>query len=219
MNSHMKNRFKRYLKFFIFSTSQRKQKWFHDFNFDIMKPLPVSAPSKLQLVLNILQSEIRHFRISDGTLLGLFRDKRLIPHDNDIDFDVEYDLHNERKIKNLARHQNWILGRHVKYHGKTQQLTYYDEECVIFDFIFWHTDDLFAINFSEPNKFRIMPKRYIRDLGQTYFDEIGTEVNIPNDSESWAAYRYGPSWYVPENRKGDWTETCGDLGNAWWIES
>jgi len=218
MNFRIKNLIKRYVKLLLFVASPAKQKWFHDFYFDIMKPLPPSAELKLNLVLNELQNEIKHFRISDGTLLGLFRDERLIPHDNDFDFDVEFNSGNIKKIYQLAYQQEWTLGRHVKYHGRTQQLTFYDKECVIFDFIFWHTDSMFAINFSEPTKFRIMPQKYLINLKSKYYKKIGTVVNIPADAESWAEYRYGPSWNIPENQKGDWTETCGDLGHAWWLD-
>lgn len=200
-------------------TSPKRQKWFHDFSFDIMKPLPPATSLKLKFVLDKLQPKIKHFRISDGTLLGIYRDRKLIPHDNDLDFDVEYANQNLLKIKQLACDEAWTLGRHVKYHGITQQLTYYDEEHVIFDFIFWRSDGVFSINFSEPNKFRIMPQGFLQNLRSEYFDEIGTQVNIPQDAADWAAYRYGRSWNVPETSKGDWTETCGDLGRAWWLDS
>lgn len=219
MNIQTRRKLKRYIKFLLFCMSLAKQKWFHDFNFDIMKPLPPTASVKLKSVLTQLQKEIEYIRVSDGTLLGLFRDGRLIPHDNDLDFDVEYTEKNIKTIKEFALEKAWKLGRHVKYHGKTQQLTFYDEEFIIFDFIFWHTDDLFAINFSEPKKFRIMPQKYLKTLKSVNYDEIGTKVNIPEDTETWAEYRYGLTWNVPEDRKGDWTEICGDLGDAWWLTS
>ena len=217
MNLLIKKSLKRYLKLLLFLTSPKKQKWFHDFNFDIMKPLPPSASSKLKIAIEELQNEIKHFRISDGTLLGIYRDGKLIAHDNDFDFDLEYSDDNLKKIKKLAHTQSWTLGRHVKYDGITQQLTYYDTEYVLFDFIFWRSDDLFSINFSEPNKFRIMPRDFLHNLKLEYFSEIGTQVNLPTNTVDWVVYRYGHSWNVPETSKGDWTETCGDLGHAWWI--
>lgn len=218
MNFKFKNQIKRTIKLILFTASPAKQKWFHDFHFDIMTPLPKSAALKLKSVLDRLQNEIKYFRISDGTLLGLFRDGKLISHDNDFDFDVEFNSRNIQKIYQLAHEKAWTLGRHVKYHGRTQQLTFYDEERVIFDFIFWQTDSMFAINFSEPSRFRIMPQSYLLNLKSHYFEQIETVVNIPAEVESWAKYRYGTSWNIPETRKGDWTETCGDLGYAWWLD-
>ena len=89
-------------------------------------------------------------RVSDGTLLGILREKKLIDHDNDIDFDVEWNEEAEKNIKLIAKKYNWKMIRKVFYNHKVQQLTYFDSEEVIFDFIFWMTDERFAISFCEP---------------------------------------------------------------------
>ena len=64
-----------------------------------------------------------------------------------------------------------------------------------------------------------MAQSFLQNLRSEYFDEVGTQVNLPQDTTSWAEYRYGHSWNVPETSKGDWTETCGDLGHAWWLDT
>ena len=96
-----------------------------------------------------------------------------------------------------------------------QQLTYFDEEKVIFDFIFWSTDARFAINFSEPGHFRVMHSKYLLDLVKKNIGEFN--YLIPRDSEEWLIYRYGKNWNIPQLSKKDWKDDCGDLGRAWWL--
>lgn len=208
---------KRLIKLFLFWVSPKKQKWFHDFDFDIMQPLPEDATEKLKIVLEHFQKEISNFRVSDGTLLGIYRDGKLIRHDNDFDFDVEFSVQNVRRVQSFARKQSWTLGRHVKFHGETQQLSYFDSDKVIHDFIFWRCDGRFSINFSEPSKYRVMPEYFLTNLKEEFVGTVGVNVNLPLDVIDWAVFRYGEAWKVPEIQKGDWTETCGDLGHAWWL--
>ena len=212
-----KGTLKRIIKLIIYGISPRKQKWFHHFEFDIMRPLPTSASKELKNILSFLQKEIPNFRISDGSLLGIYRDGKLISHDNDLDFDVEFSSRNIYKIENFAKKKNWVLGRSVKYLGETQQLSYFDQDEIIYDFIFWRCDGRFAINFSEPYNFRIMPEHYLKNLKKEFIPSLGIEVSLPIETEEWAIYRYGKNWSVPEIKKTDWTVTCGDLGKAWWI--
>ena len=132
---------------------------------DIYQPLPISADRKLKKLIEELSNFPNlKIRISDGTLLGILRDRKLIPHDNDIDFDIEWSEEAEKVIQSIAKRNSWKNIRKVTYYGKLQQLTYFDEEKVIFDFIFWSTDERFAINFSEPGHFRIMESKFLINL-------------------------------------------------------
>ena len=154
-------------------------------------------------------------RVSDGTLLGILREKKLIDHDNDIDFDVEWNEEAEQNIKLIAKKYNWKMIRKVFYNHKVQQLTYFDSEEVIFDFIFWSTDERFAINFSEPGHFRIMESRFLINLVNKEVDNFS--FLVPFNYDEWLIYRYGKDWNIPKKTKGDWKDDCGDLGKAWWI--
>lgn len=192
---------------------------FNEYQFspiDLSKPLPKESISKLNKLIEEFSNYSQIIiRPSDGTLLGLLRDKSLIPHDNDIDFDVEWSIDAERIIKLIAKKNNWKIIRKVSYYRRTQQLTYYDNKNIVYDFIFWSTDGRFAINFSEPSHFRIMKSKFLLDL-------INLEINnftyqVPKNYEEWLIYRYGKTWNVSQVSKGDWKDDCGDLGNAWWL--
>lgn len=184
--------------------------------FDIYKPLPLNAERKLKLLLNSFDnSSDLTMRLSDGSLLGLLRDGKLISHDNDIDFDVLWSKKSVKIIENIAKDQEWGLIRKVSYRKRMQQLTFFDDEKIIYDFIFWSLDDKFAINFSEPNHFRIMNEKFLTRMVRENIE--GFNYFVPKDKEEWLEFRYGRNWNIPQSKKGDWKKDCGDLGKAWWI--
>ena len=108
-----------------------------------------------------------------------------------------------------------MLGRKVLYHSRIQQIMFYDDDYEIFDFIMWSSDERFSINFSEPKCYRIMPVEFLKDLQLTEFE--GEYFSIPKRCNDWAEYRYGSTWKAPETKKRHFSETCGDIGNAWWL--
>ena len=203
------------IKWVLFYLNINKFKEFHFLPFDLNKPLLPTALEKLCQVHSELIVKLDNARISDGTLLGLLRDKNLIKHDNDIDFDIEYSESNISEILSYAKLKKWQLGRQVIYSSRIQQLLFYDQDYEIFDFIFWSVDDRFAINFSEPRCFRIMPKSFLTNLTTLMVKEI--EFQVPFERIEWLHYRYGSNWNVPETKKSHFAETCGDLGTAWWL--
>ena len=183
---------------------------------NILKPLNNLAIERLNNLLIYFKScpEIV-IRISDGSLLGILRDGKLIEHDNDIDFDIVWSKNSLKLIKNLSVKKRWKLIRQVSYKGRIQQLTYYDDLEIIYDFIFWSIDERFAINFSEPHFFRIMDIKFLTRLKEENIN--GFNYLVPWDKLEWLNYRYGKNWNIPEDEKKDWKIDCGDLGKAWWI--
>ena len=201
------------LKYFI-NLNPYKEYQYSPIN--IFKPLPNEAIEKLKIVLKDFEKiENLNVRVSDGTLLGILREKKLIDHDNDIDFDVEWNEEAEKNIKLNAKKYNWKMIRKVFYNHKVQQLTYFDSEEVIFDFIFWMTDERFAISFCEPGFYRVMEAKYLKDLKKFVLNQ--SVFLIPEDEIGWLKFRYGENWNVPQSTKKDWKDDCGDLGVAWWL--
>ena len=210
-----KSKFARIVKLILFSFNPKSYREFHHFDFTLEKRLLPNAFIKLSYINQELLLKLDVCRIADGTLLGVIRDNCLIAHDNDIDIDVKWTSENVGLVVEFAKSQRWRLGRKVVYNNRVQQLTYYDHENEIFDFIFWSVDERFALNFSEPKCIRIMKSEMLTSLRR--FEVNGEFFQVPANVEDWAVYRYGRNWCIPENRKGDWTETCGDLAIAWWI--
>ena len=199
---------KKFLKRILYFCSTKKYKAFHSFPFNPNEPLPMGSFDYLLFIIdNLPIIDDSLVRISDGTLLGLFRNGKLIPHDNDLDFDLfNYD---HFVIKKLAINNNWTLGREVFYMDKCQQLTYYTSENLVIDFIFWYKDGPFAVNFSENHYIRVQPLNFLIE------SEIIVMANhkfiVPKQLESWLVYRYGQNWSIPNTVKSDWKLDCGDL--------
>jgi hypothetical protein len=182
-----------------------------------MVPLPPNTLNKLHKILD--KTKLKKsllLRVSDGTLLGLVRDEALIPHDNDVDFDVVWSKKSVDDVRSIAKSEDWRLIREVKYCGRIQQLAYHDVDGAIFDFIFWAVDERFSINFSEPHAYRVMPSKFLTELVSS--DVRGFEYDVPDSLDDWLVYRYGLNWEVPQSAKGDWKLDCGDLAKAWWIK-
>ena len=199
---------KHILKRLLFLVSFHKFKVFHSFPFNPNKPLPSEAFKHLTAVLDLIAVPTHSLcRISDGTLLGLYRNSKLIDHDNDIDFDLfNYEPNN---IRALAKKQNWKLGREVLYCNKCQQLTYFTEFKLVIDFLFWYKDGPFAKNFSEEDFIRVQPVEFFTQ--STLLEINNFNFVIPRDINRWLVYRYGLNWSIPNTHKSDWKIECGDL--------
>ena len=200
----------------VFLLNPRDFKEYQFAPFNIFKPLHSSSVERLKDLLVYFEnfSDLK-IRISDGSLLGILREGKLIEHDNDIDFDLIWSKKSEILIQQASKDFGWKLIRKVKYKGRIQQLSYYDDLEIIYDFIFWSLDERFAINFCEPNCFRIMSEKFLTDLIKENVE--GFEYRVPKEKFEWLDYRYGKNWNIPESKKNDWKIDCGELGKAWWL--
>jgi hypothetical protein len=185
-----------------------KSSEFHYFPFDIHKPLPVGAAALMNQLCGVLEEIGVHYRITDGTVLGLYRNMAFIPHDNDIDIDV-LDCREADEVHRRMRAAGMHLGRRVYDHDKVQQLTYYSDDQIIFDIVFWYTVDDRIVNYEEPGYVREQPASYFVTLDSLTWN--GRSYPAPSQLEDWLALRYGNDWNIPKQSKGDWKQECLDL--------
>ena len=138
-------RVKRIIKRVIYELKKWGFSEFHSFNFDTNRPLPKHGIDILGDLMPQIAALAREsggmIRITDGTLLGLERDGCLIPHDNDLDFDIVGV--DPSILYDFARAKNWTIGRSVIFKRKIQQLAFFDKDEIIYDFIFWHKNGSF----------------------------------------------------------------------------
>lgn len=182
----------------------------------LLDPLPQHALSAANEHLRNLSLLGVHMRYSDGSLLGLLREKSFIDHDNDVDFDVLFSEPTVKLIIKYAKKNTWQRIREVRYFKKCQQLTYIDTNNIIFDFIFWEGDKRKLFNFSEYPNIRIMDAHFLLELENKVYD--GREIAVPKKSLEWLIMRYGENWKTPKGQKGNWQEDCGDMHYAWWVD-
>lgn len=204
---------KRAAKWFIFLVEQfRKKKFceFQSFPFDPLKPLPPHSHHFLQQCCEILEKAGIAYRLTDGTVLGLYRQGAFIEHDNDIDIDVfrcsQKDIHSVIK---LFEENSLTLGRIAIYNGIIQQVIFFDSSSRVFDMLFWYEKKGECVNYSERGYVRTQALQSFLNLDSIEFkDKV---YPIPGNIEDWLVARYGEDWRVPKTYKGDWKEECFDL--------
>lgn len=190
-----------------------KIKWygfceFHHFNFNHDKPLPKNSFNKFLNVIEEIQGlSTGVIRITDGTLLGIVRENKFIKHDNDIDFDCLYT--DPGVIINYAKKNGWKLGRKVTFKGKVQQLIFFDQDKILYDFIFWYENNEFAVNYSERRFVRLQRLHFIKNY--RILNLNNKSVHVPDELDEWLVMRYGKNWNIPHTEKGDWKNDCDDL--------
>lgn len=167
------------------------------------KPLPESADEVLNKGCNILNDlNIKHC-ISFGTLLGIYRDKNLIPHDSDLDIDVVHPV-NTKKIEKEFIKNGFKLGSKVIACGVVQKLAFYTKDEVVFDIAFYQKIDDFVYGFQEINLYFKFPFEFYKNFKKHPF--IDYTLHIPNDPVGWLEYTYGKSWNIPKKSKRDFHE-------------
>jgi len=182
---------------------------YHHFPFDTNKPLPPNADNVMRLCCELLESLAIKYRLTDGTILGLYRQGSFIPHDTDIDVDV-LDFYNIEKLHTSMKKQSMKLGRKAIYKKKVQQLVYYSNDNVIFDIVFWYSEEGDMIcNYSERGYKRVQNRKYFENLSTIGFN--GKKYPMPCHIEEWLEMRYGKDWRTPKSFKNDWKAECGDL--------
>jgi len=181
---------------------------YHHFSFNYNKPLPNNAVKTMISCCEVLENLGIKYRLTDGTILGLYRQGDFIPHDDDIDIDI-LDYKDVDLLQTSMKKLDMKLGRKVVYKKQVHQLAYYSKNLVVFDMIFWYSDGDQIVNYSEKGYKRTQPKKYFTDLDSiTYFEK---SYPMPSHIEEWLVFRYGENWRIPKTYKDDWKKECFDL--------
>ena len=175
---------------------------FSRLDFDTTRPLPPSASSHLASAMSILDTNgVRNF-VWAGTLLGLFRDGQLIPHDSDLDIAVvgEY---RRRSIEKLFDKSEWRVCQRITLDGRLSQLSLrHNDGCLLDLTFFWASgSDYFSL--CSPDYFLVLPAAVV---GSFVSMPCGQIVPDSLAGEQFLAYLYGPEWRVPKKTKTPWAE-------------
>ncbi len=201
-------RFKSNLKFYRDKLLKRDFIEYHYFPFNSDKPMPKDGDKVMAKFCTLLEELNVKYRITDGTVLGLYREGKFISHDNDIDIDV-LGIDKWKIIDRTFKKEGMTLGRKAIYKGKIQQLVYYTKSEIIFDILFWYEKRGKVFNYSERNFERSQNIKFFDNLGKIEFKNKNYPVPAP--IEPWLELRYGLDWKIPKTFKGDWKEECFDL--------
>jgi phosphorylcholine metabolism protein LicD len=200
----------RKIQFLYQSTMKKGFCEYHSFPFDTLLPLPKGADLVMIKGCELIEDCNINYRLTDGTVLGLYREKKFIAHDNDIDIDVfNCDENKIQKLIALFKSKGFIVGRVAKFNKKTHQVIFYDRNNTLFDILFWYKDNDEFHNYSEKGYVRTQNLKYFTSLSSIHMS--GKDFPAPGYLEEWLVVRYGEGWKTPKIYKGDWKDDCFDL--------
>ncbi len=184
--------------------------WFaFPFPIDFERALPADAPSVLAGCCEALEKLQVRFVVATGTALGLYRDGKLIAHDNDIDIDLLGAL-DEREILSEFDSLGLTLCRRVAYRGRLRQLIFRSPSGVPVDLCFWERIGPYVYHYLPElgGLVRRHPHEFYEDLTTTVFN--GRAYPLPARTDEWLALQYG-DWRTPKSVKGDWRQESRDI--------
>ena len=188
--------------------SYKKYEDYFSFPFNITKPMPECKIDIMKEGCQILKDLNIPYCLADGTLLGVYRDNRLIPHDTDIDISIISPVDKDSIIREFTRH-GFNIGRLPISYGEIQQVVFYKNE-TLFDIIFYEKVGSKVLNFCERDFYFEHDAKYYENYQPFMFE--GFEFSIPNDTEGWLAHTYGDDWRQPKPKPKDWREGNSYLG-------
>lgn len=172
-------------------------------------PMPPGGIQVMERCCTALEELNLNYFLTDGTLLGLIREGRFIPHDNDIDVNIIGEAEFKEIHSMFLRKLGMTLGRKTMYRRRIQQLIYYTADRIIFDMVFWKVDGDNIKNYAELGFMREQPYSFYRKPGEISF--CGKTYPVPFPVDEWLAMRFGADWRIPKVSKGNWMDDCFDL--------
>lgn len=175
-----------------------------------LRPFPADPLPTLDTALELLDELPAYAH--GGTALGIYRDKRFIPHDSDVDLSLNLDWRKDHYsltvelVRRFAQ-ANMTLLRSLIAGDKPCQLVFTDlaNHGVWLDLEIYYTGIKRGHHVHyKPNGAVVLPSRLVSD--QTLHSFRGLDVPIPKPTEDYFACRYGPDWQTPMQHKGRWED-------------
>jgi len=151
--------------------------------------------------LEVVENCSFDYAIGAGTLLGLYRDGKLISWDTDVDIEVYFEKFGEIEKKQISdvmrlmELNGFKLIKETYYEAKPQQIAWCRENQFVFDISIFHREG----------------ERYVcsHDLGdlvtlKKHKGDGGLVLGMKTheDKEGYLEYRYGKGWKIPTSSPG-----------------
>jgi hypothetical protein len=149
-----------------------------------------------------------NYWVSAGTMLGLYRDGGLIPHDTDIDVET-MEISRGEEIRKIFTSNGYKLVKESYYKDMPMQLAFSTlEDNVIFDIYFYvKLDEETLINYNDFGVLKL-PFKLIRDFHREVF--CGISLITPHPVEEYLTLRYG-NWGERATSKGAWHKQAANM--------
>lgn len=183
-------------------------KWFKFLKKDVDKSInKESALKNIIEARDILNNLKMDYWLTDGTLLGSYRNNDFIDHDEDLDFGAFIDNYNDKLILDFVDN-GWKL---VNVFGKRDcglEISFKKRGIKLDFFFFYKEGDKYWHGAwrkfkKDGKKLRNLIKYYYDDFKLTEVDFKNEKFNIPQNTEKYISTKYGPDWKTPV-KKWDW---------------
>jgi phosphorylcholine metabolism protein LicD len=182
-------------------------------NLQLTGSVLIDAKKMLRKVCRILDINQIPYILEGGTLLGIIRENRLLPWDNDIDLTVTEE-HLDKLLK--IRWKFWLAGYRVKIRHTREERPHFPAGSVRIikiktrKFFIWRgiglmdifikkkiDDKYYWLVSTEHLILKAVPADFYENLGRYNFE--GYEYSVPRNYKDYLTYRYG-----------DWSQTVKD---------
>lgn len=146
-----------------------------------------------------------HSWLTDGTLLGYYRENRILPHDKDADLGLFITDYSDRILEGFKK-DGWKLAHVFGTIECGLQLSFLRNGAKIDLFLFYNEDDKYwhgAWKSEQKGKFRQLIKYYYEPFKFRKVDFLGAQFSIPADTEKYLVTKYGAGWKT-EQKEWDW---------------
>ncbi len=145
--------------------------------------------------------------LTDGTLLGFYREKDFIGHDRDMDLGIFIEDYKIDLTDHLEQ-KGWKLVRRLGFRDLGLELTMSKDNHKIDLFFFYSENDKYwhaawqGLK-RDGKRYRRMIKYYYDSFSLTEAYFLGIKVAIPHNPEKYIVNKYGPEWKTPV-KNWDW---------------
>ena len=178
-------------------------------NLTLTGKLEVTARKMLKDICRILDENNIPYTLEGGTLLGIVRENRLLPWDNDLDITITDD-HLDKLIK--IRWKIWLAGYRTRIRKSKKDMPHFPAGSVrlikiqtrkfllkgvsLLDvFVKTKVDEKYFWTVGIKNPvLKSVPYHFYEKLSKFPFDEY--DYSVPTQYEDYLTYRYG-DWKIP----------------------
>lgn len=164
--------------------------------------------SIIERIDSALTSHHAQYFIDCGTLLGMFRDKRLIPYDKDMDLGIWFDeSFNLDKLDLVMKQAGFKKERAFVFQNEVREITYVKGLLHIDFFVHREVGNeswiyLFYRNaqkkYPSSREYSVLVQKRAHITGIKRLTIDGISMNIPENTEEYLASTYSESWRVPD---------------------
>ena len=132
--------------------------------------------------------------LTDGTLLGYFRDNRFIPHDDDLDIGCFISEYDSRIISEFLR-DGWDVDRIFGRQEMGFEISFRRNNLKLDIFFFYEDNGKFWHGaWKKTNRGWNLIKYYYDPFDLKEIEYMGKNLNIPADTKKYVMTKYGETW-------------------------